>query len=107
MKFYLQTRQDGTITDAITYPYGDYKEYVADSLPVGVNGGWYKLEDGKIVEYQDLKPIDEKTEIQILKQENTELKQAIAELGVANEQDKIETQLAIAELATLIAGGNA
>lgn len=26
-------------------------------LPIGVNGGWYKLLNGEIVEFPDLKPI--------------------------------------------------
>lgn len=47
------------------------------------------------------------SEIAILKQENTQLSIALAELAQANEQDKIETQLAIAELANLVTGGNA
>lgn len=72
-KFYLQVREDSVITDAIEYPHGDYIEVEADVLPPGVHGGWFKLEEGKIVEYPELKPKDRDGEI-------TELKEQIADL---------------------------
>ncbi|WP_019242203.1 MULTISPECIES: hypothetical protein [Bacillus] len=46
------------------------------------------------------KPIQPTLEEQVV-----ELNIAIAELGLAAEQDKIETQLAIAELANIVTGG--
>lgn len=77
MKFYLQVQTDGTITDAITYPHGNYVEHIADSLPAGVNGGWWKLESGKLVEYPELKPADPETENQ---EKIAELEGAVMEL---------------------------
>ena len=56
-------------------------------------------------EYFD-RPLTSDEELQQLKQQNSELMFAIAELASANEKDKIETQLAIAELATTLTGGN-
>lgn len=41
-----------------------------------------------------------------LQQENAALKLAIAELGITNEQAKLETQLALAELAESLHGGD-
>lgn len=67
MKFYLQVQSDGTITDAITYQHGNYVEYEAEILPIGINGGWFKLENGVIVEYPNLKPMTTEDEIVQLK----------------------------------------
>jgi hypothetical protein len=53
--YYLQVRQDGTITDCINYPYGDYTPYSGE-VPQCVNGGWFKLIDGEIVEQVELNP---------------------------------------------------
>lgn len=50
-------------------------------------------------EYIDLP----KTEIELLQEETQKLKLAIAESAEAQQQDKIENQLAIAEVAELIA----
>lgn len=51
------------------------------------------------------RPITPEEKIQQLEEQNMSLMLAIAELADANEQDKIETQLAIAELATIVTGG--
>lgn len=61
MKFYLQVNEENIITDAINYPFEDYVEFdhTEEGLPAGVNGGWWKLEEGQIVEYPELKPIEE------------------------------------------------
>lgn len=57
MKYYLQINEHNIITDAITYPFENYIEYESDfPLPIGVYGGWFKLEGGTIVEYPELKP---------------------------------------------------
>lgn len=48
------------------------------------------------------KPLTDSQRIEELEAQNAELMFAMAELASANEQDKIETQLAIAELATLV-----
>lgn len=57
MKFYLKTDEENTIIDAITYEHEGYVEYESDSLPVGVHGGWFKLENSELVEYPELKPM--------------------------------------------------
>ena len=63
---YLQVNQDNLITDCISYPYGDYIEFEGE-VPQSVIGGWHKLENGVIVEYLELKPMDREDEIEILK----------------------------------------
>lgn len=45
------------------------------------------------------------SEIELLQAENQELKLAMAELAEAHEQSKLETQLALAELAESLTGG--
>lgn len=45
------------------------------------------------------------TEIELLKEENTELKLALAEMAESIEIGKMENQLALAELAEMITGG--
>lgn len=80
MKIYLQVRPDGVITDCITYPHGDYVEHEMDYIPQGINGGWFKLIDGKVVEVPELKPVSKDDEIEKLKQEDLNNKEAIAEL---------------------------
>ncbi len=83
MKFYLQVREDGIITDAIDYQYSDYIEHEADSLPIGVHGGWYKLENGVIVEHPELRPFNEANElIQFMREQLAMQEQAILELSM-------------------------
>lgn len=81
-KFYLQVNKEtGVITDAITYPYSDYVEYITEvDLPAGIYGGWYKLESGVIVEYPELKPIPPEDEIAQLKAEQALMKKAMDDL---------------------------
>ncbi|MDH6430292.1 MULTISPECIES: hypothetical protein [unclassified Paenibacillus] len=50
------------------------------------------------------RPLTPPTEIEILREENTELKLALTELAEAQEADKTEMQLALAEIAGLIGG---
>ena len=71
---YLQVNQDNIITDCISYPFQDYIEFEGE-VPQSVIGGWHKLENGVIVEYLELKPMDKEDKIEILKikQENTNL----------------------------------
>ena len=71
MKYYFRLNQDDIIVDAITFPVEGYIEYETDyPLPAGINGGWWKFENGLPVEYPELKP-------------ETELEQRIADLEAA------------------------
>jgi len=71
MKYYLRLNQDNIIIDAITFPVEGYIEYETDyPLPAGINGGWWRFENGQPVEYPELKP-------------ETELEQRIADLEAA------------------------
>lgn len=47
----------------------------------------------------------QREQVTVLETRNNGTMLAVAELAMATEQDKIETQLAIAELANIIAGG--
>ncbi|MNO74580.1 hypothetical protein D3C76_655850 [compost metagenome] len=71
----------------------------------GTSDYWIEgLTSQEIEELTRARP-QEPSEIDRLRAENTELKLAITELAEANENDKTETQLALAELAALITGG--
>jgi hypothetical protein len=71
MKYYFRLNQDNIIIDAITFPVEGYIEYETDyPLPAGINGGWWKFENGQPVEYPELKP-------------ETELEQRISDLEAA------------------------
>lgn len=86
--------------------------------PLGVPFLWSDIPQGKQLKIVDgigvnvsvtpHQPILEdipKSETEILKEENTNLKIAVAELAEAQEQAKLETQLALAELAESLVGG--
>ena len=77
MEIYLQVRPDGIITDCITYPHEGYVEHEVDYIPQGINGGWFKFEEGKVVEYPELKPVTRDEEIESLKTEIQSTKDAI------------------------------
>ena len=84
--FYLQVNQaTNLITDAIEYPYDGYIAIQLDSLPAGVNGGWFKLESGVIVEYPELKPISPGDEIETLKAELEQVKADLVDTQVATD----------------------
>ena len=71
MKYYFRLNQDNIIVDAITFPVEGYIEYETDyPLPAGINGGWWRFENGQPVEYPELKP-------------ETEIEQRIADLEAA------------------------
>ena len=71
MKYYFRLNQDNIIVDAITFPVEGYIEYETDyPLPAGINGGWWRFENGQPVEYPELKP-------------ETEMEQRIADLEAA------------------------
>ena len=77
MKYYFRLNQDNIIVDAITFPVEGYVEYETDyPLPAGINGGWWKFENGQPVEYPELKPETE------LEQHITDLENAIMELSM-------------------------
>ncbi len=71
MKYYFRLNQDNIIIDAITFPVEGYIEYETDyPLPAGINGRWWRFENGQPVEYPELKP-------------ETEMEQRIADLEAA------------------------
>ncbi|PKP29452.1 MAG: hypothetical protein CVU00_15530 [Bacteroidetes bacterium HGW-Bacteroidetes-17] len=105
MKCYLQVQPDNTITDAITYPFGDYIEHQTDFLPADVMGGWFKLENGVIVEYPELKPLTKDDQISKIETELLNTKLAMAELVEQQQADNLNNQLALAEVIESIMGG--
>jgi len=60
---YLQVRNDGTITDCIDYQHEGYVLFVGE-VPQSVNGGWFKLIDGVIIEQVELNPTTIANQIQ-------------------------------------------
>lgn len=57
MKYYLLINKNNIIQDAISYPTDGYIEVEVDKpFPAGINGGWYKWENGTYVEIPELKP---------------------------------------------------
>lgn len=58
MKYYILLDENNIIRDAITYPFEGYVEVEVDKpFPAGINGGWYKWENGTYVEIPALKPV--------------------------------------------------
>lgn len=84
MKYYLRLNQDNIIVDAITFPVEGYIEYETDyPLPAGINGGWWKFENGQPVEYPELKPKNPlEVEIEQLKQVVSDLTEFVLFGGV-------------------------
>ena len=69
--YYIQLDQDNIIRDVVEMPVGGYiPVQIEGPLPVGINGGWYKWENGTYVEYPELKP-------------ETEMEQRISDLEMA------------------------
>ncbi len=76
MKYYLLIDKDNIIRDAISYPVDGYAEVEIDGiLPAGINGGWYKWENGTYIEIPELKPISPDEE---MKQRIVDLEMAMA-----------------------------
>lgn len=103
----INTNVDGSLTEE-----QKEKAVIVDELPpeefkVGKYTDFYVNPRTKKVwiEYKD-RELTPQEEIDQLKQQNSELMFAVAELASANEKDKMETQLAIAELAATLTGGN-
>ena len=80
---YLQINQDNVITDCIDYPYSNYIEFDGE-VPQAVYGGWYKLENGVIVEYLELKPMDKEDEVETLKTNVSSMNKTIMGLMTAS-----------------------
>lgn len=76
---YLQVQTDGTITDCISFPYGDYVPFEGE-VPQDVMGGWYKLIEGIIVEFPELRQVNREDEIEKLKAEQALVKKALDEI---------------------------
>lgn len=91
-KFYLKVNKDNIVTDALSFPYEGYVEYETDELPAGAFSGWFKLENGMLVEYPELKPPEQPNP----NDEMMELKRQVA-----------EQEQAIMELTALLSGGGA
>jgi len=88
MRYYLKIEADNTISDAITYEHPGYTPYDAPgTLPAGINGGWWKFENGVPVEYPELKPVERDEEVATLKEKLQQV-----------ETDNLTTLMACAEL---------
>ncbi|MGO4347521.1 hypothetical protein AB4Z45_18700 [Paenibacillus sp. MCAF9] len=91
---YFKLDEDSIIRDYIEYEHEGYVPYTHDGeLPFSVNGGWYKLLNGKIVAVPELKPLSEneyKAEINSIKETIPMQNSRIADI-----------ELALAELFTL------
>ena len=57
-KFYFQIDKDNIIRDVIEYQHEGYIEVELPTthLPAGINGGWWKLVNGELVEIVELNP---------------------------------------------------
>ncbi len=78
MTIYIQTDQEGLITDAITYPHGDYIPVETPApLPVGLIGGAYELLGGNIIYRREW---DKNQDFEDLRAEVEQLKSKVEEL---------------------------
>lgn len=108
MTYYLKINSEKIVIDALSFPYEGYIPYETDELPDGAYGGWFKLENGKLVEYPELKPVVQEDEISVLKKENELLQKSLLELTsyVDIQNQRITTQeQSILELSTIVTGG--
>ncbi|MGO4345549.1 hypothetical protein AB4Z45_08665 [Paenibacillus sp. MCAF9] len=87
-----------SFTEPLTNERGQYRFKVIDAEFVA------RSQEELDAEWQ-LRPLTPLSELDLLKLENTELKIALAELAEAQEADKTDMQLALAELADLLLGG--
>lgn len=66
----------------------------------------YTIDDkGLFIEVEPVYQEMPKSEVELLKEENETLKLALAALDTQRQQDKLDTQLAIAELTSTLMGG--
>lgn len=83
---YVQTDKNNVVRDILEYQYSDYASIEVElPLPLGIMNGSFKLENGELVEYPDLRPkvvTTEEVEQRLLEaeQENTTLKESLAGL---------------------------
>lgn len=69
--YYIQLDQNNIIRDVVEMPVEGYiPVQIEGPLPVGINGGWWRFENGQPVEYPELKP-------------ETELEQRMADFEAA------------------------
>ena len=74
--YYIQLDQNNIIRDVVEMPVDGYMEVqIEGPLPIGINGGWYKWENGTYVGYPELKP-------------ETELEEQLTDTQLAVEQLK-------------------
>jgi hypothetical protein len=100
MSFYIQVEaQTQIIRDIIEFPYDGYHEVeIPTPLPIGINGGYYRWQDGQAVLDQALKDEVDKASRPI---EYVELEQRLAASEAETAQLKVESnanQLALMEL---------
>ena len=77
--YYIQLDQNNIIRDIVEMPVDGYMEVqIEGPLPVGINGGWYKWENGTYVEYPELKPETELEKLNRLEEQNLILMDALA-----------------------------
>jgi len=87
--FYLKLNNEGFITDCIDYEFEGYVPYEGE-VPQSCHAGWFKLEDGIIVEYPELKPPledmnQELLELQVIEQ-NNHLREMVVQGVITAEQ---------------------
>lgn len=68
MDIYVKIDSEKVIRDCITYEHEGFVKVEVEEIPYGILGGWFKLENGKIVEYPELKPLSQEVELQKIKE---------------------------------------
>ncbi|MFT4146697.1 MAG: hypothetical protein QM644_19810 [Mobilitalea sp.] len=84
--FWIQLDQDNIIRDCVEYEVPGYIEYeTAYPLPIGFIGGWFKFENGEVIEIPELKPATAIEEIELTIAElavDTDFRLSMLELGL-------------------------
>lgn len=120
MQYYVNCNESGNIIGfyvdeihgedipetAIPIAVEEWQAYSANASLYKLDGVTIRVKtQGEIDDEIAALPPTEPTEIELLREENTMLQLALAELAEAQEADKTDTQLALAELASLLDGG--